>query len=591
MEFKYTVFVACLGLLAYLLYKELNRPDRSFLAWRILASIVIAFALAAMVLPITYSLETQGRIAELNLITPGAMDKATLPARTPLYTLDSSLKAHHRKLIYLPDLGYYLQGHPEIKKVKSYGYGLSAYELDKLAPAELVFYPAPIPSGFIACTWSQRLNETESLNVQGTYHNERKAAVKLMLTGMGLAHDSLLVKPGDQANFSLNAQPKQLGNGVYRLLALQQKDTLSAEPIPFTVIPKREPKILILASAPDFEYKFLKKWLFEQHYQLIMRTRTSKGKYSTDFLNTKEMEVKNISTHLLKDIDLLVLDERELTALSNNEKAAITQSINNGMGRILRIDDLEPDRFNRYEILPSNEKPLAFKLENEHVLAALPQVPTLFLKADVNSQPLLTNQKGLILVNSQLNGMGININTVLPATYSWQLMGNKADYATFWASLFTKAIKKIQTNFSFRFAPSFFTAGQRTRLVLDGVDNEAPIITINGQSLSRRQNMELPFEWDAVFWPKQQGWNELKIGQETDHFYVYKKDDWQNLKNTELIALNRNFMATQPYKRAAAVATTRSSRQEISKWWFFTSFLLAASFLWYEQRFLKKEES
>ncbi|MCY1531231.1 hypothetical protein D9M68_664510 [compost metagenome] len=96
--------------------------------------------------------------------------------------------------------------------------------------------------------------------------------------------------------------------------------------------------------------------------------------------------------------------------------------------------------------------------------------------------------------------------------------------------------------------------------------------------------MELPFEWDATFWPSKSGWQAFKLADETIPFYVYEPSDWQSLKQSELLAVNEQFKQAKQLDNSKLEESTY--RREISKWWFFMLFLLSASFLWFEQRIL-----
>lgn len=580
MELKYTILLACIVLTVYLIYKELKRKNRALLTWRILASIFMSLAFAAMLFPISYTVSQNEAISELHLVTQGEVD---LPAKTNLYTLDSSLIKPRTK--YIPDLAYYLASHPEVKKLHVYGFGLPKNELDQLRDYELAFSPAKMPSGIIASSWPALIKSAMPLNVQGIYHNGTDAAVKLLLFGMGVRQDSVLIKAGEKISFSLKAKPKQAGQAIYQLIALQKNDTLSKEPLPFRVAPQQEMRILVLAASPDFEYKFLKKWLFENQYQVALRTRISKNKFSTDFLNMQTINVDQIQPDLLKNIDLLVLDEEELNDIGANERAAILQSVVKGMGAIVRLTNPKGSNslgnFVRYEVHPASEKQSPLQLDAQQNLAALPFAPTLFLKENVRHQTVLQDDKARILASSQLNGMGLVIGTTLGATYQWQLSNENATYANFWSTLFAKVAKKEQSTYSLQFSPQFFAVGQKTRVILDGLDNKVPQVDVEGLKLNWRQNMELPFEWDAIFWPELAGWNEMTIGGKVTHFYAYHPTDWQSLKNAELLASQR--AQTKPFDSVNAVG---QSNKEISKWWFFIIFLVSAAFLWFEQRVL-----
>lgn len=596
MEFKYTLLLVCFIFVLFLIYKEVKRVNKARLVWRIIASMVMVGAFAALVLPVTYTVKKKETTNALNLITVGATKENISMIKGKSYTLDSAVMNAHPngKINYLPDLSYHLQLHPEINNIHVYGYGLENEELKKLGNHVLTFDSVAIPSGVIAGNWQPELKATVPLIVQGHYHNENDQPIKLLLFGLGKNLDSLTVKAKTSADFSFKTIPKQIGKAVYYLTALQGKDTLSKEPVPFMVTKKEEMNLLVLASFPDFEYKFLKKWLYENQYSVALRSRISKNKYSTDFLNRKEINLERIDQATLKNIDVLIADEEELKALTATESAAIDQQIGNGMGLMIRLIDPKQSNpfksFDRYEIPATPEKPVPFKLIGENAnLNTLPFAQTLFLKTATNDQTLVVDAKGRTVVSTQLRGMGQILGSTVSATYQWQLAGKNTDYTTFWTTLLNKASKPVVVEQMIQLVPRLTTVKQRNRLILNTTTDKAPSIELKNLRLRPRQNMELPFEWDVIFWPNQTGWNQFNINQKTSTFYVYQKSDWQNLQNAEKLKNNLQFVAKQQKKKTALVQNNSLVKKEISKWWFLAFFLSAAFFLWYELRVLENK--
>lgn len=596
MEFKYAILLACFAFGVFLVYKEFKRKNKAHLLWRIVASVAMVSAFAALVVPVTYTVKKVESVNELNLITVGATNQNIANIKGNKYYIDSAMLSAHQniKANYLPDLAYHLQLHPELKQIHIYGYGLQKEELKKLAKHAVAFNVGSAPSGVVSCNWQAELKATTPLVVQGNYRNESDQAIKLLLFGLGKNLDSLSIKAKSSVEFSFKTLPKQTGKAVYHLIALNGRDTLSKEPVPFTVAKKEVMNVLVLASFPDFEYKFLKKWLYENQYPVALRSRISKNKYSTDFLNRKEMNLDQINPETLKNIDVLLADEEELKTLTAREKSIIQLAIENGMGLMIRLIDPKQTNpfknFNRYEIAATAEKPLAFKITAENTsLNVLPFAQSLFLKPGTNDQTLVVDAKSRAVVSTQLLGMGQVMGSTISATYQWQLAGKSTDYTAFWSTLLDKASRKKQMTQTIQLVPQFTTVDERTRLIVSGADDKVPDVRLGTLKLSPRQNMELPFEWDAIFWPSQLGWNQLNVNQKVIDFYVYQKSDWQNLKNANKISNTNYFVANQNKKQVNALQNNSSVEKEISKWWFLAIFLMAASFLWYELRILENK--
>lgn len=542
MEINYIIIVLCLVFLSFLLVKEAKRADRSRLLWRIVANVFMVVSFALLIIPITYSIKKIEPSHELNLLTEGTPLDTILALKSAKYDLDSSLFPERKnlKISHLSDLTYHLKVHPEIKKINVYGYGLTTEQLKKLKGYILSFHPSESPSGITSVSWPKKMKATEPLLVQGSYHNPSDKAVKLVLSGFGTGLDSLKIKANAKTNFSLSTQPKQIGKAVFQLVTLHGRDTLNAEPIPFVVLPKSPIRVLILASFPDFEYKFLKKWLYENQYSVAFRSRISKDKYATEFLNRKAVNLGQINRALLKEIDLIVADEGEL----NPE---LMRAVSNGMGLIVRAKSIKKTKGHQW---------------------------------------LLTDTSGKITVDSHLNGMGKIVTTTLSSTYEWQLAGKQAEYGRFWSQLFSKAVRKKIDSSSFSTVSNWPTVNERVRGTTSIGTDKPPLILFENAFLAPRQNMELPFRWDTYFWPKTSGWMNISINQNVEAMYSYKKTDWKAAKNSEKLRATTNFSTNTSTTEIETAKIEYSSAESLNKLWLFLIFIVAISFLWYEQRFL-----
>ncbi len=498
MEFKYGIILACFALAVFLVVKEMKRNDKSRLVWRLFASTLMSVSFALLIIPITYSIEKEEAVGELNFFT--------------------------EKTNHFTDLNYHLKSHPEIKKINVYGFGFSDEELTALRAYHLSFHPLAVPSGILSISWPRKIKASAQLTVQGIYNNSTSKQVKLKLFGLGATLDSVLIKPNTKLNFSLSNQPKQIGKAVFKITAMQDKDTLSVDPLPFEVESKQPISILILASFPDFEYKFLKNWLFENQFLVALRSQISKNKYSTEFLNRAAVNLNQINQAFLKNIDLVISDESQLSP-------EIYSAVNNGMGLIIRTDGKN--------------------------------------KAD-----------------NRLNGMGKIVTTALDSSYQWQLAGKKVEYSRYWSQLFAKALRKKIESQSFEIIPLWPTVNEKSRLMVSLSDTKSPVILIDSNIIAPRQNMELPFVWDGFFWPKTAGWTTISINQKADNFYSYKKTDWSTAKNFAKLKSTANFVNNQPKRDLKDSKIKLLITEEVNKWWIFALFLAAISFLWYEQRFL-----
>jgi len=470
---------------------------------------------------------------------------------------------------------------------------LPGEELKNLAGYELNFHPLEIPTGIISANWPAKIKTTEQLTVQGIYQNRSDRAVKLLLKGLGSSIDSISIEANSNKNFSFKTRPKQSGKAIYQLISFYGRDTLAKEPVPFTTNEQMPMKVLILASFPDFEYKFLKKWLYDNQHPLAFRSQISKNKYSSDFLNTDKLNLNQINGSALKKFDVLIVDEEELAAITPAERSAIDVAVNNGMGLFIRISNpktLTPasGRFGRFESPASKDKQLSLVIKDENYrFSKLPLEQTLYLKPSKNDRALVVDAGGKVLVNSTIKGSGKILISSLSATFNWLLAGKTSDYTTYWSEMLSKAAKKKIELQTMKIVPQFPSVNEKARFIVDlSTSGKIPNIEIDSIKLAPRQNIELPFEWDALFWPTTAGWNNISINQSNESFFIYKKEDWQALKNQQTIGSTLNFVNKSKTKETKTTTSAIILQKEVSIWWFFTGFLLASAFLWYESRIL-----
>ncbi|WP_316827828.1 hypothetical protein [Pedobacter miscanthi] len=592
MEFKYTAILVATLLLGFLLYKEIKRSNKARLFWRILANIIAITCFVLLIVPIKYKTHLQIQSDEIILLTEGTHPDSVSHLKGKKYALPS-VDLKNIRATTVSALSYFLKTNPDIRKLNIYGYGLHATELEKLKGYQIKFHPSANPGGIIEANWQGKLKTSDEFTVQGTYQNTSNKSVKLLLKGLGKAVDSTTIGAKSDKAFSFKTTPKQSGKAIYQLIALQQNDTLAKEPVPVKVGDQAPMKVLILASFPDFEYKFLKNWLYENQYPLAFRSQISKNKHASDFLNIDSLNLNQISASTLKKFGILIIDEEELAAISPAERTLINVAVNNGMGLLIRVSGLKAlttlsSRFNRFESPVLKDKSLNLSLAEDHFkFKPLPIEQALFLKSGEHDQSIIADVSGKTLVNSSISGSGKILVSTLSSTYNWLLSGQKTDYATYWSKLLANAARKRNEVLAVNIIPQFPTANQKVRIITDLAESgKVPGLKMDGVTWSPRQNMELPFQWDAFCWPQEAGWTNLQVNQNTESVYIYEKTDWQTLKNQQTLNSMHWFLKNLDTAKNKVKLKDLVIEEEISNWFFFAGFLLAAAFLWSEARIL-----
>ena len=591
--FKWVALFLSILLLAFLLSKEVKRLNRNWLILRLITTIITVGSLFFLIYPLKYEVSQAVKKEEFTLLTKGVNLDSISKNKEQLYTIDSGIyqAISKNKVKFLPDLSYYLSVHPEIKTINLYGEGLEKQDLNNLSAYKINYKPIENISGIQNCNWQKTITNTDDLIIQGIYKNESNQLVKLVLCGLGIKLDSVNINPNEVADFSLKAKTNQIGYFTYHLCAIQNKDTLQYESIPFEVIEKQPIKVLILASSPDFEYKFLKNWLYQNNYSLAVRTRISKEKFSSDFLNLAATNLNNLNKNLLQKFDLTIADDAELASLGSKEKYALNFQIDNGLGLLIRMAEEKPtsiyaDEFSVNNISIKQQQGFSFKMIND----ADKTTPLIIenpvqLNSKAIHQPLVLDDKGKIYVDSKIYGAGKVAFTTIPNSYQWFIKGNQKDYAKYWSAIINNTIKKRDLKDEISSKNKFLKIYGQTTLLFKGNDkNRLPKIRVENIAIAPIQSQNFSNEWAGTFWPIKSGWNKVTINGLRKQLYIFERNSWQAATQLEKINNTLNFIKNNQIDSLKSKIILKKQIKEVSKWFFFMLFLLSCGFLWFEAK-------
>jgi hypothetical protein len=588
------MIIAAVLLCCFLLFKEWKRENRGRLLLRMLAVVLLVASLLFLIVPLSYESAKTTNSKKLLLLTKGFANK--LSKNESYYTQDSTVleELGSNRVKYLPDLNYYLRLHPEVSGLQVFGHGLSSDELKSLPEISYAFEGSPNP-GIQSVSWPDELPSSAALNVQGVYENKADAPVQLLLEGAGSKLDSVTIAANQKSGFSLSSRPKQSGKAIYHLIVMQGTKELANEKIPFNITESPKVKVMVLASSPDFEFKFLRNWLFENKYPAYFRTRISKDKFSTDQLNSAGKQAEDFNPSMFKNFDLLVADDEELAQLSPAAKANLNTAISSGMGLLVRINEGKPvssfaKAFRIKDAADSITTSIVPVLSGEgNKLKAIPVSQPLFVEPDPGKLSLVENTKGNILLSSRLYGAGTLAASTVASTYNWLLSGATADYARYWSHVINKTARKVEKKLSWQVKPQFPVSDEPVSIGFQTKSDKAlPEFTVNQTNQTLQQHPMLPFYWQGSARLDHTGWNAFKIDdQPADAFFVYKPGDWSSVKTSETMAENQEFARNSSNRTETQVNRTEMKTQQLSKWWFFALFLISISFLWFETKLLQ----
>jgi hypothetical protein len=583
------IFLALL--LSFLIFKEIGRKNKSNLIFRLSASILAIVSLLFILFPLKYDRKVSLSNSTIAILLTDGYSKDSLEKYkgASLFSTDLAITKKDNKVQYIHNIAYFLTSKPDYQTLHIFGYGLESDELKSLKNKNLIFHPTALKNGVSSISWPEKIRSGEQLLVQGKYNNTSRPEVKLILQGLGTNLDSVTIRKDTWNNFELKCIPKHLDKAVYSLIALADKDTLSREKLPVIVKERESMRILILASAPDFENKFLKNWLAQQGYSLSVRTSISTAKYNTEFLNSRKNDLNRINTTLLNDFDILIGDMSELSRLSKLENQAVQNQVNQGMGLIIKADASESGNGFYRKAFPIRENkqaiPKTIKLtwEGHSALKAILQgSSSIEILAQAGTQSLVKNERGNILTNSKLFGQGKILMTVITDSYTWMLGNQEEDYSSLWSYILQKAARKKENTESLavHFLP---VINKDTGIEIQTETGNISRFQIKGKRIALKQHSLMSFQETGSFWAAESGWQSFQFeNTDSNWFYVFDEKAWTVVKASEKLKNTQNFIEQSAEKITTGNEAVQVYEDTIHPIWFYILFILCCTYLWLE---------
>ena len=584
----------CLLLGAGLVLAAWRRPRRRQRGARALAGALAAAALWLTAYPPQRALPAAR--AEAIVLTEGYQPDTLrqllrrLGAGTPVWRYGPDGPASARPLGSLLALA---EQRPALRRVHVLGRGLPAAELPQLGAVALRSHAPPAFRGFRAAAWPRQTTLGAALTVAGAVATAPGAGPAWVgLRAAGALRDSARV-PAGGGPFRLRYRPKATGLARYELVLRQPGQPLRTEPVPVEIVAPARPPVLLLSAAPSFEGKFLKNYLAGQPRPVAVRTAVSRGLVQTEFLNQPAQPLGRLAPALLARYAVVVADAATLAGLSPPENLALCGALQAGrLGLVVLADaaPLPPNAPARadFAVLPraaagAAPQPLAWPDAPAAVLAAQPAT----LRPTAALQPLVQGLGAALVAARRRFGLGAVVVSVVPETFRWALQNQAAAYASFWSRLLAAATPPAPAAATWRVATAWPRAHAPTVLQLatspfpEMPPTLRPLAGGPAVRLPLRQDTRLP-EWStAVFWPAAAGWHRVRgPGPATFALYVFGADDWlgPEVRQRQLAAARRTAATAQPAPAADEV------RQPWPAGWFFGLFLLAAGYLWLEEK-------
>ncbi|WP_246000967.1 hypothetical protein [Pontibacter diazotrophicus] len=594
-------WLIAIPVLLLLLWLAWRRPNRQRLVWRLLASVVAGISLMLLVFPPTtqqaispstailltegYSADTLQQLLQRSDAEPQVYAYGTMADdATPVGSL-------HRLR----------QEQPGLRQVHLLGYGLKKEELQPLKDVQVQLHLSTTPAGTAAIHWPESVKLGEAVEVASQYKKEGEASTWLYLMAAGQVRDSVEMAADTTATFRLRYTPKQAGQFVYHVVEKSGNAADTLGQVPVLVRPVQEVGVLLLASSPLFEFRFLKNHLAELQHRVAFRTTISKGMSQSEWLNMPRHNLSRLTPKLLQQFDVVITEPQALQNLSAGERATLERAVREeGLG-ILTIASAPANSrstsfftaFQTRRLSQQDTRSTRASWADNTTATATAAPYTLVNTTAVAG--LVAEQNDQFLAGAKRAGWGKVAMSLVPQTFPWQLEGKEEVYASYWANLLSAVAKQeVQERFWQLTSPQVPRPNQPLTLTFTdytaaGADVPSAVVTDVADSSSvdlplARHPLQ-PTQFSGTFWPRRSGWHQVQtLDAAPYHFFVQDSTDWTFTAIQERQQETLAFVAQQ--NTASAAETAVAYKEEpVSLIWFVLLFVLSSGFLWLEEKF------
>jgi hypothetical protein len=554
---------------------ELKKPKR-FLFYRMLAIIIAMFSVAMFFLRPAYL--NQHSSDQYLILTPHYSEQA----------VDSLLKIHPK----LEVLAYgdsskiptarLIQTRQQLKDLDGKiayiaGEGLSASHLHLLEEKTFGFLPAAKPLGIVSISLPENATVGQWSIIKGNINIQEPTTLQL-IDPSGKKDSVVFKKAGEQA-FSFKIHHKQTGQILYKVKTTtkQHEETYT---LPLKVKDFEKLEVLMLQLAPSFEMRQLKNFLADQGHGIQVRSQLSKSNFSHEKVNTTLSQISSWTDDVLKNYDLLVLENSTLEQLSKSETEAMRKATNAGLGILLLIDQPENKNslaqiFIDFNLKKDDKDTVHLSLDGsakKHILKKL----NLNISTQPDVFPLLQAGDNVLAAyrHQQFGKIAIQL---LNETYSLRLAGDSVAYAGLWSNIISTSSRTEMKSTEITLVDDFPYFVGSPLCVNIITTEEKPLLYHEGQIIPLTENVLIDQYWSATLRPQKTGWNTIHLQDSTPFsFFVAEPHEWSALRRQQQINLHQIEALNQTNADDGRIA----QYETIPGYYFYVTFLLAMGFLW-----------
>lgn len=472
-----------------------------------------------------------------------------------------------------PDLATALRRYPGVNHVQIIGAGLGPRDQDAARGVSIEFTPAALPKALVELSLPQNVSSGARWSVRGRVNQVSYARIELVDPGNVVVASTLVDKDG---SFVLSDTARTAGLAMYQLrIQDEQKNPVETIRLPMNIVQNKPLKVLSLSGGPNPELKYLRRWAIDAGVELQSQINLSPGVQMSN-------AAISITPASLREVDVLLLDERAWSTMSRGSKQNVFEALRTGMGVLIRITG----PLNSSD--KSELRSLGFSISD----ATIVQGVKLNLDGDRKTQPTLNRRPIRVNSTDAVSLLQDDANNPLALwraegrgrigliwlTDSYQLvLSGKADaHGQIWRDAISRLARTRNEN-TMHLRDPLVRVNQRT--VLCNIsektyvqESDAGVTYLLPEADGRNKNC-------AAFWPRIAGWH-LAVSENTElPFYVRDADEAPGLHANAIREATLLLTARQ-----ADVKNTSRIPVPGSPWPWFLVWLLITSVLWLLER-------
>ena len=545
--------------------------------WRVIVILFLQISSATLLYFVLFPPPTFTRAERLVILTENA-DTAELKSSDRILALPEAPQMTNAEPI--PDLASALRRYPGVNNLQIVGDGLSVRDQHAARGLSIEFTPSLLPRGLVELSLPRSIASGARWIVQGRINRLPNARVELLDPGNTVVGITEIDTAG---NFILTDTARTPGLAMYQLRIMDgnndvnnKKTIIENIKLPINIVQEPALKVLSLSGGPNPELKYLRRWAIDAGVELESQIALSPGVQ----INSAAITINSSS---LREVDLLMLDERVWGTMNRSNKQSVIDALRGGMGLLLRITG-PLTATDRNEL-----KALGFSVNDANMLQGV----RLNKDGDINTQAILTRRPvrvssidGVTLLQDDSNnplalwraeGRGRIALFWLTDTYKLALNADSSRHGQIWQDAVSTLARTRDEN-------PIYVRDRNSR-----INERIVLCNIAAKTYVQGPNAEITYlipdtgiaanKNCAAFWPRVSGWHTVVTNKYESLFYVRDSNDAIGLKASAIREATLLLTAKQSTEKNTNRIPVAGSR-----WPWFLGWLFVTALLWLLER-------